>query len=233
MFAVSMARPRRQQYRYLSRSAAYAISAALNLLVAVDALLSGQDMLVVPMLLLLGVAICRAARRSQRLAGRWRVDADSQRTVQHAVKGCPGREWSVRSGVRWPRGGDIDHLVRSPVGVAFAIETKTWTCGEENLRRTAATARRAERRRRRYPLEVVPLCVVRAHRQESSYGDVVVVCSRYSNALLRARAARSGGRAEDRERFGNSERFGLARPRACEPGRWLTKSWATSGGALP
>jgi Nuclease-related domain len=127
-------------------------------------------------LLVLGAALGLAARRSQRLAGRWRVGADSERAVQHALKRLTDSGWMVRNGVRWPGGGDIDHLVRSPCGVAFAIETKTRTFSEAHLRRTAATARWAARRRHRYPSGVVPvLCVVRARRLESRYGDVLVV----------------------------------------------------------
>ena len=96
--------------------------------------------------------------------------------MQHALKGLARSGWAVRNGVRWPGGGDVDHLVRSPNGLGFAIETKTRTFSQEHLRRTAATARWAARSRRRYPHGVVPvLCVVRARRVESRYGDVVVV----------------------------------------------------------
>ena len=42
-----------------------------------------------------------------------------------------------RNGVLWPGGGDVDHLVRSPNGLGFAIETKTLTFSQEHLRRTA------------------------------------------------------------------------------------------------
>ena len=166
-------------------------------LVAVGAARRGQQALMVFALLLLAAVLCWAARRSQRLAERWRVGADSERAVQHALKGLASRGWVVRNGVRWPGGGDIDHLVRSPDGVGFAIETKTRTFSEEHLRRTAATARWAARRRRRYPRGVVPvLCVVRANRVESRYGDVVVVSLDRLVAVLErvalSAAARSG-----------------------------------------
>jgi Nuclease-related domain len=137
---------------------------------------SGQAALMVYALLLLGAALAWAARRSQRLAERWRVGADSERAVQLALTALVDSGWVVRNGLRWPGGGDIDHLVSSPDGLGFAIETKTRSFGEAHLRRTAATARWAARRRRRYPSGVVPvLCVVRACRVEASYGDVVVV----------------------------------------------------------
>jgi len=78
--------------------------------------------------------------------------------------------------VCWPGGGDIDHLVRSPDGLGFAIETKTLTFNQGHLRRTEATARWAGQRRRRYPHGVIPvLRVVRRRRVESLCGDVVVV----------------------------------------------------------
>lgn len=86
------------------------------------------------------------------------------------------RGWTVRNGVAWHGGGDVDHLVRWPDGLGFAIETKTLTFSQEQVRRTEAIARWAEQRRRRYPYGVIPvLCVVRARRVESRCHDVVVV----------------------------------------------------------
>ena len=69
-----------------------------------------------------------------------------------------------------------DHLVRSPDGLGFAIETKTRVFSQKHLRRTEATARWAARRCRRYPHGVIPvLCVVQARSVESRCDDVVVV----------------------------------------------------------
>jgi len=147
-------------------------------------------------LLLLGAGLFWRARRSQRLAERWRVGADSERAVQNALKELARRGWAVRNGVRWPGGGDIDHLVRSPDGLGFAIETKTRTFSEEHVRRPAATARWTARRRQRYPRGVVPvLCVVHANRVESRYGDVVVVSLDRLVAVLE-RAALSASQSE-------------------------------------
>ncbi len=127
-------------------------------------------------MLLLAAGLAGAACRSQRLARRWRVGANSERVVQHALKGLARSGCAVRNGVLWPGGGDVDHLVRSPNGLGFAIETKTRTFSQEHLRRTVATARWAARSRRRYPHGVVPIvCVVRRRRLESRCGDVVVV----------------------------------------------------------
>lgn len=128
------------------------------------------------MLVLLVGGLWLAARRSKRRAGRWRVGADSEQAVRLVLNELSRSGWVVRNGVRWPGGGDVDHLVRSADGLGFAIETKTLTFGEEQLRRTEATARWAGRRRRRYPHGVIPvLCVVRARGVESRCGDVVVV----------------------------------------------------------
>lgn len=176
MFAPRMSHARRQQYRYLARSAGYILSAAVILLVALSARRSRGETTIVFVLVLVSCGFTWAARRSQRLAGRWRVGADSERAVQLALNELARSRWVVRNGVRWPGGGDIDHLVRSPEGVGFAIETKTRAYTQRQLRRTTATARWVARRRRHYPHGVVPiLCVVRAHQLESRYGDVVVV----------------------------------------------------------
>lgn len=196
MFAPGMTVVRRQQYRHRGRGAGYTLATAVMSLVAVGAARSGEDALTVFALLLFGVALAWAARHSMRLAERWRLGADSERAVQHALKGLADSGWVMRNGVRWPGGGDIDHLVRSPAGVGFAIETKTRTFSEKHLRRTAATARWAARRRRRYPAGVVPmLCVVRARRVESRCGDVVVVSLDRLVAVLE-RTAFSASRSE-------------------------------------
>lgn len=196
MFAQRMPHARRHQYRHRVRGAGYTLSAAVISLVAVGAARSGQDALTVFALLLPGAALAWAARHSMCLAERWRVGADSERAVQHALKGLAGSGWVVRNGVPWPGGGDIDHLVRSPAGLGFAVETKTRTFSVDHLRRTAATARWASRHGRRYPAGVVPvLCVVRARRVESRCGDVVVVSLDRLVAVLE-RAALSASSSE-------------------------------------
>ena len=175
MFAPAMSHARRQQYRHIARTAGYALAAALALLAAPSASRGGGEALVVATLLL-AAGLTWAACRAQRLANRWRVGADSEGAVEDALKNLVGSGWAVRSGVPWPGGGDVDHLVRSPNGLGFAIETKTRTFSQQHLRRTAATARWAARSRRRYPRGVLPiLCVVRARGVESRCGDIVVV----------------------------------------------------------
>ena len=127
-------------------------------------------------LVLLAGGLWSAARRSKRRSERWRVGADSEQAARLVLNELSRSDWVVRNGVRWPGGGDVDHLVRSPDGLGFAIETKTLTFSQKHLRRTEATARWAGRRRRRYPHGVIPvLCLVRARRVESRCGGVVVV----------------------------------------------------------
>jgi hypothetical protein len=194
MFASEMSYARRQQHRYLARSAGYVLSAAVILLIALSAPRGRGEAPIFVALVLLGAGFTWAARRSQRLAERWRVGADSERAVQLALKELARSRWVVRNGVRWPGGGDIDHLVRSPGGVGFAIETKTRAYTQAQLRRTSATARWVARRRRRYPRGVVPiLCVVRARELESRYGDVVVVSLDRLLALLERVAQSTAG----------------------------------------
>ena len=171
-----MTHARRQQYRHLARSAGYAVAAAAILLVAVSVPRSGGEPLLVFTLLPLAAGLSLAARRSKRIAGRCRAGADSERAVRFVLNQLGRGGWTVRNGVAWPGGGDVDHLVRSPDGLGFAIETKTLTFSQEHVRRTEATARWAGQRRRRYPYGVIPvLCVVRARRVESRCRDVVVV----------------------------------------------------------
>ena len=174
MFAPIMSHARRQQYRHITRTAGYALAAAVTLVAAPSASRGGGEALMVfPLVLVAG--LITAACRSQRLATRWRAGADSEQAVQHALKSLVGSGWAVRSGVPWPGGGDVDHLVRSPNGLGFAIETKTRTFSQQHLRRTAATARWAARSRRLSAGVLPILCVVRARRVESRCGDVVVV----------------------------------------------------------
>src|SRR6516225_8737166 len=146
-----MAHARRQRYRNLIRSAGYALAAAAILPVALSGSFNGGGGEMALTLVLLAGGLWLAARRSRRRAGRWRVGADLEQAVRLALNELSRSGWVVRNGVRWPGGGDVDHLVRSPDGLGFAIETKTLTFSQEHLRRTEATARRAGQRRRRYP----------------------------------------------------------------------------------
>jgi Nuclease-related domain len=142
--------------------------------------------------------------------GRNRVGAESERLVRRQLDRLRRDGWEVRHGVGWPGGGDIDHLVRSPSGVGFVVETKTRRFEETHLRRTARAAGWAGGKRRRYPLGVVPvLCVVHSRNLEQCYGEVLVVSV---DRLLPALQSQGGWAVhEEPERLGG---------RVADGGRW-------------
>jgi hypothetical protein len=167
--------PRRQQHRHTAHAAAFVVFAALAAVLALESLSRGHGQLA----LLLGVTaggLGLAGRRSLNLAGRNRVGADSEAQVRHKLAGLRDDAWEVRHSVTWPGGGDIDHLLRSPTGVGFAVETKTRNFDERHLQRTVQAAGWAAGKRRRYPRGVqAVLCVVQSHGVEQYQGEVLVV----------------------------------------------------------
>ena len=120
-----------------------------------------------------------------RLAGRSRVGADSEAQVRQALEPLQCGGWSVRHAADWPGRGDLDHVVRSPRGMGFVIETKTLRCSRKHVERTIDAARWLARRRRRYPRGVMPVvCVTRARRIERAQdGALVVSLDRLVDAL--------------------------------------------------
>ena len=167
--------PRRQALRrrlyatVRAIEAAAALAAALMLMAADVAPLAAVLCLAGVTLLIDGAGAAREARRSS-------VGADSEARVRRELARLRREGWHVRHGVSWPCGGDVDHVVRTPDGFGFAIETKTRRYDRGQLERTAATARWLARRRRRYPRGVVPvLCVVRARRAPVIEHGVLVV----------------------------------------------------------
>jgi hypothetical protein len=167
--------PRILQYRRLIRCAGFAAAAVVTAVAALAALAGG--LAVVGIVLLAAAAVFAAAsHKALLLARRGRVGADAEDAVRRVLASLAQEGWIVQHGVGWPGGGDIDHLVRSPQGLGFAIETKTRSFNERHLGRTLHTARWAAARRRRYPRGVVPvLCVVRSRGLQHNYGKVLVV----------------------------------------------------------
>jgi hypothetical protein len=103
--------------------------------------------------------------------------------------------WRLRHSLRWPGGGDIDHVTIAPrdAGLAFAIETKTSTYRPEHVRRAAATARWLMSRRRRWcPRGAMPVvCLVRPRGIERVEDGVLIVSlDRLPGALRVAAGAR-------------------------------------------
>ncbi len=145
-----------------------------------------------------------ASRRALRLAERSRVNAESEAQVRRALKPLAAEGWRIRHAVDWPGRGDLDHVVRSPSGMGFVIETKTLRYSHAHLARTIDATRWLARRRRHYPRGVVPVvCVARARSLERPVGTLLIVSlDRLLPALRAAAAAESvarrstGGRPE-------------------------------------
>jgi hypothetical protein len=84
--------------------------------------------------------------------------------------------WRVAHAVDWPGRGDLDHVLRSPSGICFVIETKTLRYSRAHVSRTVDAARWLAREQRRYPCGVLPVvCVTRARRIERFEEEALVV----------------------------------------------------------
>jgi hypothetical protein len=124
-----------------------------------------------------GLACVLLARFERRRARRARIGALSERRVRAALGPLERAGWTVRHSVRWPQGGDIDHIATAPTGAAFVIETKTQSFSSAHLARTRACASWVTRRRRRWATSgAAPvLCVVHGHLQCVVMEGVLVV----------------------------------------------------------
>ncbi|MEO8690876.1 MAG: nuclease-related domain-containing protein [Solirubrobacteraceae bacterium] len=201
--AVLASYPRRQQIRRLARAARFAGGSAIASAGAV-ALASVDQTALALCLGLVAVAVGRLSRRALRLAERSRVGAESEAQVRRALKPLAAEGWRIRHAVDWPGRGDLDHVVRSPSGMGFVIETKTLRYSHAHLARTIDATRWLARRRRHYPRGVVPVvCVARARSLERPVGTLLIVSlDRLLPALRTAAAAESvarrstGGRPE-------------------------------------
>ena len=128
------------------------------------------------LLMLLSGVLALTSRYALRLAARSRVGAESEAEVRRALEPLRREGWRVEHAVDWPGRGDIDHVVRSPSGMGFVIETKTLRYTRAHLARTVDSARWLARRRWRYPAGVCPvICVTRARRTQQIEEEVLVV----------------------------------------------------------
>jgi hypothetical protein len=185
---VIMSYPRRQQLRRLRRAASRAALAAVMLAVALVAAGAGELAASFVLLSLSGL-LTLASRRAIRLAARSRVGAHSEDQVRRVLEQLAHEGWCVRHAVDRPGGGDVDHVVRAPSGIGFAIETKTLRWTRAHVARTIDAARWLERRARRYPQGVMPvLCVTRARHLEYVDGSVLIVSLDRLVPTLRAAA---------------------------------------------
>jgi hypothetical protein len=179
---------RRQQRRRLMTAASRAARASVALVAAVLAVAADEAELGLLLALLSGVLVLMS-RRALRLAGRSRLGAESEALVRRVLEPLTREGWHVEHAVDWSDRGDLDHVLRSPSGMGFVIETKTLRYTPAHLARTVETARSLARRRWRYPTGVCPIvCLVRARRVEHTEDDVLVVSlDRLMPALRRTR----------------------------------------------
>jgi hypothetical protein len=195
---------RRQQRHRLMTAASRAAGATVALVAAMLAAAASQAVLGLLLALLSGVLVLMC-RRALRLAGRSRVGAESEAQVQRALKPLTREGWRVAHAVDWPGRGDLDHVLRSPSGMGFVIETKTLRYNLAHVLRTVDAARWLARKRRRYPCGVLPvMCVTRARRIERFEEEVLVVSlDRLLPALRQTRPLRrrswSTRRSRERE----------------------------------
>ncbi len=200
---MSVSYAQRQQWRRLKKAASRGTGAAVALLAAVLAARANQPALAILLLLLSGV-MALASCQALRLARRSQAGAASEARVRRALKPLTREGWRVGHALDWPGRGDLDHVVRSPSGMGFVIETKTLRFSHAHLARTIDAARSLARRRRHYPRGVVPVvCVARARSLERLVGNLLSVSLDRLLPALRAAAAvetvarrSTGGRPE-------------------------------------
>jgi hypothetical protein len=184
---------RRQQWRRLRKAASRGAGAAVAILAAALAASANQAVLAILLVLMAGV-LTLASRHALGLARRSRVGVESEMQVRRALQALARDGWHVRHAVDWPRGGDLDHVVRSPSGMGFVIETKTLRYSRAHVVRTIEAARWVGRRRRRYPCGVVPvICVVGGRSLERQDGNLLIVSLDRLLPAMRVVAA-TGGR---------------------------------------
>jgi Nuclease-related domain len=195
---------RRQQRRRLKGAASRAAGAAVALAAAVLAARADEAELGVVLVLLCGV-LALASRHALRLAARSRVGAQSESQVRRVLECLENSGWSVQHALDWPGRGDLDHVLRSPSGMGFVIETKTLRYSRAHVVRTIDAARWLARKRRRYPCGVLPVvCMTRAWRVERFEEEALVVSlDRLMPALRQTRPLRrrswSTRRSHERE----------------------------------
>jgi hypothetical protein len=202
--AVTVSYPRRQQFRRLMRAARLAGGAMIASVGAVLLASAGYRGLACS-LGAVAVVLGLLSHRALYLARRSRVGAESETQVRRALEPLAGEGWRVAHGVDWPGRGDLDHVLRSPSGMGFVIETKTLRYSRAHVVRTIDAARWLARERRRYPCGVLPVvCVTRARRVERFEEEVLVVSlDHLIRALRQTRALRrrswSTRRSHERE----------------------------------
>jgi hypothetical protein len=115
-----------------------------------------------------------------RLARRSAIGDRSERHVRCQLQALEREGWTVRHSLRWPGGGDIDHVAVAPagIGLAFPIETKTQRYTADDLVRIGEIARWMVRRRSgRCARGAIPVLCLAGARGIERWEDGVAVVS--------------------------------------------------------
>ena len=160
-------------------------------------------------ILVLALGLGLYARHWLSLAERSRVGARSEDEVRSALAPLQTEGWRLRHSLPWQGRGDIDSLAIAPVGVGFAIETKTRAYDNRHLARVRDQAAWLSRRRRRWcrrgALPVI--CLVRARGVQRLEQNVVVVSIDRLVEVLQDSLAGAVGHGDER----TGARFGRGR----------------------
>ena len=181
--------PRRQQYRRLSRAGGSAAGSAAFALAGLTIAGAGAGLLA-GLLVLTAVGLGLNARRWLRLAGRSRIGARSEHTVQRALAPLQAEGWRLRHSLPWQGRGDIDSVAVSPTGIAVVIETKTRSYDQRHLARVREQVAWLSRRRRMWTRNgaLAVMCLARARGVERAEDDVLVVSIERLTHILRVAA---------------------------------------------
>lgn len=137
----------------------------------------------------ISIVAVRSARRTACCARRWAVGADAEDRVADELAVLRPQGWSVQHGVSWPRRGDVDHVVVTPTGTVFAVETKAARYTPAHLDRTRAAAGWLATRER---TAVTPVLVIASRDGIRRWHDGVLVVS--LDRLVPALSTCGGGR---------------------------------------
>jgi Nuclease-related domain len=169
-----MSYPRRQQQVWARKATLYEVAGTALFVAAFVALGTGRAVLAA-VAFPAGCALITAYTSAAKPAARHRIGADSEQLVHDTLERPLPHGYTITHGARWRAGGDIDHLVRTPDGLALCIETKTRTFDQAHLERLRRQADSAARERR-FPRGVLPvLCVARERDLQLLQDGILIV----------------------------------------------------------
>jgi hypothetical protein len=179
--------PTRQRHRRLAKALKHSAGALFALLLAGMAAHAGFSTLALLLFVCAGACGLRSWRWL-RLARRSAIGERSERHVRARLQALEREGWTVRHSLCWPGTGDIDHLAIAPsaIGMAFAIETKTYRYAPSDLARTTEVARwsTSSGAERTVQAAVPVLCLASARRVERWEAGVVVVSAELLTPVL-------------------------------------------------